>query len=296
MRKSSVAIVAITLACSSTALAQDEEDDGLPISSSQRPLTLPELTLRTDVTGADYHFSLGPFGSADIGLIAFGVGFGILDDLEIDATVVPLFVGDDISDNDVVFANPLLGATYRFVDEEIVDVGASLTFSIPVADDRFFGMSPGIPVRLFLGDIARLDTGVYFSVLVPVSDELNDGDTIGQWAGTSPAPVPLPSGEPGIPIRFTINAVEYFFLGMRSGFGIADFGEPADTFFIPLGWQVGGTVPLDDQPLMDIGWFFDFPILFRPAVEDRPFVEADKVVTEYWVMGGFMSFYFPLGD
>jgi hypothetical protein len=278
-----------------------DEGKGLPISSSERPLTLPELTMRIDASGGDYHIEIGGFfGDIDIGYLTIGAGFGILDDLEIDAVIVPLFFNPDSNDSTLLYGNPLLGATYRFVNVDPVEVGASLTFSIPVADDRFFGLSPGIPVRVHLGDVGRLDTGIYFSALIPVSDELNDGDVIGAWGGVSALPLPVVLGKPGLPIEFTFNPVEFFFLGFRSGFGIADLEHPKETFYVPLGFNIGGTVPLDERPLVDIGWFFDFPVLFLPALEAPEIagiqLDVDRVREGIWQTGGFVSFYLPLGD
>src|SRR5262245_51542317 len=94
----------------------DEPAKGLPISSSERPLTLPELTLRLDASGGDYHIDFGLFGDVDVGYLQLGLGFGILDDLEIDAVIVPLFINPDSDDTKLLYGNPFLGVTYRFLN------------------------------------------------------------------------------------------------------------------------------------------------------------------------------------
>jgi hypothetical protein len=302
--RAALAGVAVVLSLAGAATAQEPappadnadvpvpEESGLPVSYAQRPLTLPQYTLRADLLGGVYHVGLGGFGSLELGLLALGAGFGILDDLEIDVVVVPLLLGDDITagDNDVLYGNPAVGATYRFVAHEVVDVGASLAFSIPVDDNRFFGIQPGIPVRVRFAEIGRLDTGIYFSALIPVSDEVNDGDAIGAWAAGGLAPYPI-FGDAGLPLRLSVNPIEYLFLGMNTGLGIANFEEADTYFFIPLGWQVGGTVPLDDRPLVDIAWTFQFPLLFLPAADID-----DKVLEDLWYTGGSLNFYVPLGE
>ncbi|WP_394850672.1 hypothetical protein LZC95_24845 [Pendulispora brunnea] len=59
------------------------------------------------------------------------------------------------------FANPEIFLRGTLVDVNIVAVGLETRFSLPAADDTKFGWAPGIPVRVRIPNLARLDTGIY---------------------------------------------------------------------------------------------------------------------------------------
>jgi len=59
------------------------------------------------------------------------------------------------------FANPEIFLRGTLVDVNIVAVGLETRFSLPAADSTKFGWAPGIPVRIRIPNVARLDTGVY---------------------------------------------------------------------------------------------------------------------------------------
>jgi hypothetical protein len=257
------------------ALAQEAGGGELPVPFVERPLTLPEKHLRADASFNVIHYSFGPGFTTNITALFLGAAFGITDDFEVSAVVIPLQFSEDFR-----YLNPDIGATYRFVEGD-VEVGARLHLSIPVAGDRYFGILPSLPVLIRMGDIARLDTGVNFSFLFPTGN----GDPIVAWAGYNFAPY---SFEGGIPLKFTFQIVPQAFVGLRTGFGVANFDFAGESTFIPLGFHGGGTIENDGKPLVDITGNFDFPLFLTPGSD------GDKVVSRFWTVGVTGSFYIGL--
>ncbi|WP_394839960.1 hypothetical protein LVJ94_24020 [Pendulispora rubella] len=92
------------------------------------------------------------------------------------------------------FANPEIFLRGTLVDVNIVAVGLETRFSLPAADDSKFGWAPGVPVRIRIPSLARIDTGIYvpfvfdddtrYSVDIPAhvwfqSDQLFFGPLVG---------------------------------------------------------------------------------------------------------------------
>ena len=71
-----------------------------------------------------------------------------------------------------------------------------------------------------------------------------------------------------MPLAFAVSPVELWHIGVTTGVGIWDFQEPADQTYSPLGAFTGVTIPVDEQPLLDIGVRFAFDELFVPG-DDR---------------------------
>lgn len=235
----SVAFAALaTLSAAASAQAQDAPQR-LPLSFSRRPLTLTRSTLRLDAELAIAHLEttfLGVTASSNSVGLGLGAGFGITEDLEVGATVIPLTLSPDFKYN-----APSVYGTYRFLRGD-VEVGARLALTLPI--DRDFGVSVGVPVLLHLGDAARLDTGAFldFTFSDPLGKQLR------------------------IPVAFTASINPNLFLGARTGFVFPNF----DSLGMPLGVYVGYTLAGGDgaTPLADITAAFDFPLFLTSGSGD----------------------------
>jgi hypothetical protein len=243
------------------------EGEGLPLPYAQRPLTLTEGTLRGDAAFSIAHISfttINPitgmeetFADTAIALI-LGAGFGIMDDLEVGATVLPLQL-----DPEVDYLDPSVYGIFRFLRGN-VEVGAGLAFVFPVQGD--FGIVPAIPVDIHIGDNMLLGTGVRLPILFADPD-------------------PIVSLE--IPAEFAINVMPSLFFEARTGFLIPDFDF--DFFTIPLGIAGGYTIASGTGgPLADVTLAFGFPAFLQPASD------GDAVVTNLWTLVLGASFYFDV--
>lgn len=229
----------LSLALAALALASAAQAQQLPLPLARRPLTLTRNTLRADANLALAHLDISPLGSpassSSLGL-ALGGAYGITDDLEVGATVIPLTLTPDFA-----FNAPSVYGVYRFV-RGAVDVGAQLALTLPI--DREFGLGVGVPVLFHLGETARLDTGAFLG--------LTFGDPLGKGLT--------------VPIAFTFNLNDHLFVGARTGILLPDF----DAFAMPLGLSVGYTLAAapNHAPLADLTAGFDFPLFLTPSGDD----------------------------
>jgi len=248
MTRLSIALAALaTVSAASSAQAQQVAPaQQLPLSFARRPLTLTRNTLRVDAEFVISHTEVTFLGttssSTGVGLSA-GAGFGITEDLEVGATVLPLTLSPDFQYN-----RPSVYGTYRFLRGD-VEVGARLALSLPINGD--FGINVGVPVLLHLGDTMRLDTGVFL--------QLTTSDPLGKSLN--------------IPLAFTANINPNLFIGARTGLLFPDF----DGLMMPLGAYVGYTIAGGDgsTPLADITGAFDFPFFLRSS-------GGDAIYTGLW--------------
>ncbi len=248
----SVAFAALAVvSAASSAQAQQTQ---LPLPFARRPLTLTARTLRADVDFSVSQISLGIATATRVGL-NLGAGFGITEDLEVGATVIPLTLSPSFSYND-----PSIYGVYRFVRGN-VDVGARLDVSFPVNGN--FGLRAGVPVLFHLGDTMRLDTGAFL--------ELSFSDPLGK--GLS------------IPVSFAANLNPNLFLGARTGVLLPNF----DSFAMPLGVFVGYTIAngAGASPLADITASFDFPLFLATG-------RNDAIYADFWVVNLSGRIYFNL--
>ena len=250
----------------------------MPVPYVKRPLTLPAMTLAPELGFAGTHLSFGGFGGDVFGM-DFGLAFGILDDLQIEAKPLNVQFGDP----DFDYGAFRVAALYRFLNTEVVEMGAELRFYLD--NGANFILNPGMPVRIHGGDIVRVDTGINFGLVVAnnrstfgndVTFGIHDLDqgpfpAIGPWmAGLSP--------QAGVPVDVAFQIVDFFWAGLGTGFGLLSFEDAGDTIFVPLGLEAGGTIPGDRGPMADIGAGFQFPLFVQSG-------GGDAIVTEIWQFG-----------
>jgi hypothetical protein len=84
------------------------------------------------------------------------------------------------------FANPEIRLRNTLLPLEVVEVGLETRFIVPIAAGSSFGLTPGIPVRIHIPHLLRIDTGVFlpvsfdspvnYSVDIPVQAFFQVGD------------------------------------------------------------------------------------------------------------------------
>ncbi len=208
--------------------------DGLPLVFSQRPLTLSEGTLAIDAELSYTGFASieTPVGSIDIDPIIqlrAGASYGINEDLEVGAVVLPLVLSPETD-----YGNPALYGVYRF-QKGSFQIGAGLAAIIPVQDGSDFVLQAGLPMRLAINDASRID-------FTPTFQFVFGDSTITNFA---------------LPIDFSVNFNRPFFL--VAGLGINAPDLDFDLVTIPLSVGVGYTLGTGDTPLADIIAEFELP-------------------------------------
>lgn len=263
-RNPSSGLCAVAAAGLSFALATNAEAQELPVDVARRPLTLPEGTLRVDTAIDIFRLNINtPFGSASETFTRWitGGGFGITDDFEAGALLLPINLSPDGGFGDIQ-----LYGMYRLLDGE-AEVGARLELNIPTDTDTNtnidtdFGIGFGLPVLLRFSDTLRVDTGLTISVIAA------DDTIVGLSDPFLPQPI-VTSSSAGIPLVLNLNVTDEFVVGARSGITILDFDNFGDTFSIPLGAQAGYSLDISRDVLVDLGFRFEWPLFLAPGGED----------------------------
>lgn len=260
------------------ATSSDDGDRGgsrLPVSHARRPLTLTEMTLAPSLGFSVLHVDFGRGGLTVMSLDA-GAKFGITDDIEVEAVPLSFVFGDP----NFQYGIGRIGGTYRFLKDDF-EMGATASVNF---GDGFWAISAGVPMRLHLGEKARLDAGAHLYV----GDSTNDpADDVAVGLAKPGATSFLPDA--GIPVAFAYNFIDELWAGARTGFGVASFGEFEDSVFVPLGLDVGGTIPYSDGrgPMVDVGASFGFPYFVNSLT-------GDGVNPELWQLGIHARGYFFL--
>lgn len=233
----------------STAAAQVEPGgDATPQNYVERSMTLGQGELRADFAPIDWGLLFGSIGgrsgikdiqglrisrvetgSLDTTILTLGLGagYGVTDELEVGALLLPLVLAPDGDFGDIE-----LYGRYRFLSGD-VEVGGQLGVSIPTNTN--FGLSAGLPVLFHLGAI-RIDTGVELELIFADPTNFVDID---------------------IPVAASVSVADGFFVGVRSGLFVPDFDDIA----IPLQAFAGYTLLAGRAPLADITATFGWPRL-----------------------------------
>lgn len=228
--------------------------DPLPIAQAQRPLVLPHMVLSP-------YLGLGLFHLADTGVnLGVGASLGIADIAEVEVSPFQSRLSPSFE------YGASLGGTVRFIDDEMLELGARLR-ALFTTDG--IAVSPGMPVRLHANDMIRVDTGLYFGIITDNAFSGGGDTTVGLSSfGTSPVEL-----QPGIPLEVTVSPIDEVWVGAGTGFGMFDFGNAGDSIFVPIGLNAGGTVPVDGKPLADLGVGFGFPLFINTATPDTVFTD-----------------------
>lgn len=241
----------------------------LPLAWAERPLTLTAQTIRADGRFGMRRYVIRGFDpvtgavtrSSDVAVeLALGAGYGIIDDIEVGAEVLPLRLSPRFE-----YYEPSLYGLFRFVSGT-VDVGALLRITFPV-EGRFM-LDAGVPVLVHLGSVARLDTGAFFDLTVPRHGDRAIFSIL-------------------VPADLAFNVTPEIFLGIGTALLFPDLeedGEPVQSLDVFAGY----TVPAAQGPLADIRVRFQFPgFVYYGAGEGQ-----DTIVTEEWELVVRANVYF----
>lgn len=255
--------------------AESSGEAGLPLPLSQRPLNLPRGVLRvdTDLTLLRYptiNAALEPDSD-----VAFswnsGAGIGITDDIEAGLILLPLQFTPDFEYRDIV-----LYGQYQFLRGDI-EVGARLEMNIPTQSD--FGLAFGLPVLIRATDRIRIDTGLQLAF------RFEDDFRAGLFSfHTHPMPTRSTSG---VPLIVNFNLLDEFFLGLRTGLSVGDFGNFGDSVSVPFGFQAGYSLGIAQDLLADLALRFEFPFFVQSG-------GGDAIVTEIWQISASGNIHFDL--
>lgn len=243
------------VATAAPALAQDAQDpapaldadpiyrERYPLTYQFRPLTLLRTMVRGEADLALVHLGYAGADTTALGL-SLGAAFGITDDLEVGATLVPLQLADEVAYGDI----PVY-ARFRFLPGPL-ELGAQVGVVIPTRSD--FGLDFGL-VALLHGDIFRVDIGALFAMAFG-----EDG------GGDAELKKSL-----RVPLSFSYNFDERVRAEVRTGLqlGTARTGLGGPAFFddlgtlvVPLGVAGYYTFMRRDEPFIDVGVSFDWPL------------------------------------
>lgn len=253
-----ILLIAVTsLASAQDDLAIDEAPDettALPVRYSERPLTLPALVLRPEFDLLLRHqptftSMTGPIEPDPFFGIALGAGFGIIDDFEVGAQLVPISFSPvtRFGRPPEITGLPWLYGRFRFLTDPF-ELGAEARIYLPVPDtnspdaqiNASFGTDLAVLARFHISEMVRLDAQIYFRLAL----QKNPEEVV----------VGL-----GIPLALVVSPVEFIFAGLE----VAPLIDRFDALIVPVTLFVGGTVELDGAPLLDITGRFGLPLFIR---------------------------------
>lgn len=195
-----------------------------PIAYAKRGMTLSKMTLVPDL-----HFNInqqktGLTSQTGFGL-ELGAAFGIMDDLEVRAVVLPLTLSPAAG-----YGNLTLEGTYRFLKDP--ELGIRFTAFLPTATGAKFAFRAGVPLDLHLNPQLRIESGVFFAPIFL--------DTLA-WGLE-------------IPIAISYNINDPFYLQLELLPGIKSVG----TTYFAMGYTIkaGYTIAKGAEPMLDIDAFF----------------------------------------
>ena len=224
-----VAAMLAVLALSKGAGAQSD----VAPAFARRSMTLPKATLRLD-NGAYWPIPPGLVetsfvrtanGHDTYTTLNFGIGIGIVDDLELGFQ----FVRWDVDPNSN-FHDPSAYVVYRFLRKD-VELGIFGELTIPLKTRE--QVTAGMPLAFHFGDVVRLDTGPFIVKRFRSGD---DPDFI-------------------VPLELPISVSDHVYLGPEAGFYLPNFGR--SDFF--AGFFAGYTLRSRGSALGDLGGRFRVP-------------------------------------
>jgi hypothetical protein len=260
----------------------------------ERGITNPIGIVSPEIDFGISHIGLlGGNGAPTIGTMAVGSGYSFTDDFGMRATAFVLQFNEPFQ-----LASAGMGATYRFVKGGF-EAGAALDwiYQTPSNGNGNAGMVilPSVPLHVHFGRSARLD----ITPTLPIS-------TAGVYI---PPAVALGGGKTtvglDVPIQLAVQIVDQLHIGLTTGFDMTFNPDSTnvlappppnsplrfgDTFFIPLGFQIGVAVPGPKGPILDMTPFFEWPGLLVPGARDG----VSGVQAGVWLTGVNFTMYFYL--
>jgi hypothetical protein len=308
-----VAVVGALLAAGGTAGAEEEHgkkkgeahEGRLPVSYTERPLTLPQKILNIEGEFAVDHVAAATQGLTSLGL-SLSARYGILDDLELYALVLPLEIGPfprDPANSVAHYKNPKIGLTYRFLRDRF-ELAATLGVTIVTANSEEDPVAAPAPL---VQTGAILEPGALFRFHITKEALLEGGLLLpiefGSLATVAPGET-LPGNNVGvglrIPLAFAYDIREPFHVGLRTGVGMSSFanqvtgGSVAENLYIPLGIFAGYAIAGKDGPILDIDPFLTWNNLFTPSAQAHGLQSAESVhpadISVGVALGGFLYF------
>jgi hypothetical protein len=235
-----------------------------PIAYAARPLTLPHDTLSIEGGVGILSF---PRLDTVAGLSA-GLRWGIIDQLELEATPLLLLLSPDVD-----YVGAVLGITGGYTGNKF-EIAGRARYVIPTRANTWGLLNLGVPMAIHLSDWGRIDTGAFVTL----------DDNRQALLNLSNNALLI---KPGIPLRFIAQAEETFWLGATTGLSVFDFEQAGDTLAVPLGFEAGITIDDDRHPVVDLGAEFDFPAFVSPAA-------PDPIVADYFQLMLFLRGYIHL--
>lgn len=245
-----------------TGAARAEGGETMPLAVAQRPLTLPRLTvaptLGVDFSHVERDAKRGLQSPLNLDVSA---RFGVLDDFEISAVVLPLQMLPSVA-----YKSPRFEATFRLL-KGVVELGARLGMTFVRQDEaQGVAIETGVPVLIHLGDVGRIDMGVF----VPM--DFNTGTAVsGDLTGQSKTGAAVSDDLPGqstaiglrLPIQLLYNVLPTFYLGARTGVGTAHVSDAGRHLDVPLGILGGYSFGSEKHAFVDVNGYFTFSSLVR---------------------------------
>ena len=234
--KSAVVLMGLLLAAASAQAQSDNE------VYTGRELTLDAGTIRLDLAPPDralrnfgQGFNITKFDGVDDHNLDLnvGVGFGLVDNVEIGALVAPLALSPSERET---YGDPEIYARVQLTQGQ-AQIGGQLSVSIPVLDDSDVILTPAIPIKLQLGDQAHLNTGVALPI------EFQDDDVVVRL---------------NVPVELAVNVTPEFFIGANSALLTDVTPDGFDAGVIPVGAFTGYSFALGNNSVLDVQAGFSF--------------------------------------
>lgn len=135
-----------------------------PMAYVDRPLTLPARMIEPEFSVSLLHLDgFGFLGAANVVGLNLGASYGVIDNLTVYAMPLTMsIVTGTRTDSSVYYRTLRIGAIYRFLHTDAVDIGAQLEVGGAAKFNTLFATAK-IPVLVRLNHIVRLDTPAYRS-------------------------------------------------------------------------------------------------------------------------------------
>ncbi len=212
---------------------------------AERSLTMPNRTLRFDlappdhalldsgVLGEGYGFRFSAWDADDDGdpddvvvISGVGFGYGISSAVELGVKALPIRLAPN---PDYLDLEAYL--RWAFVRTRSADIGFQFTMQLPTDRPRSFGTGIGLPIRIRMGEVGRLDFGPELEILY--WDRYGD-DSIDVDVNLD------------VPVALSFSVTERFYFGGSFGLFVAEFDRVGFRGGGHVGYTVGRRSPLVD--------------------------------------------------